>query len=86
MSGDGPRLILYSTRQCAHCRRLKRFLGERGIRFREHDIQRSRRAWAEFQRHGGRGVPLILIDGRPLYGFDPARLTRALRAAGLKNV
>ena len=79
---DGPRLVLYGTGQCGHCRQAKRFLRQQGLRFSEFDIQRNRRAWNEFQRLGGRGVPLILVDGKPLQGFDPKRLLRALRQAG----
>ena len=77
------RVILYTTRQCGHCRRLKRFLQSREIRFTEYDVERSRRAWSAFQRAGGRSVPLILVGEHRLAGFDPERLSRVLRQAGL---
>ena len=51
--------------------------------FSEQNIERSRRAFAEFQRHGGGGVPLILIGQQKLNGFDPGKLKQALGKAGV---
>jgi len=75
--------ILYTTRQCGHCRQAKKFLRDREIRFTEYDVERNRQAWRAFQRAGERAVPLILVGPRRLAGFDPKRLSRALKQAGL---
>ena len=73
-----PRITLYSTRRCPHCRQLKQWLQQRGLRFQEFDIERNARAFKEFQRLGGRGVPLLLLNGQRVDGFDPKRLQRLL--------
>lgn len=82
MSKQQPRIVLYSTRQCGYCRQAKAFLQQRGLRFTEYDLARNRRAQAEFQRSGSRGVPMIMVGGRRLDGFDPQRLSRLLRDSG----
>ena len=73
-----PRITLYSTHRCPHCRQLKAWLRQRGLSFREFDIERNARALREFQRLGARGVPVLLIGERRVDGFDPARLRRLL--------
>ncbi len=76
------RITLYSTRQCSHCRVLKAYLKQHKIPFAEFDIERNRRAFSEFQRIGGRGVPLLTIGKRVINGFNPKPLAQTLRQAG----
>ena len=73
-----PRITLYSTRRCPHCHQAKQWLQQRGLRFQELDVERNRRASREFQRLGARGVPVIVVDGQRVDGFDPKRLQRLL--------
>ncbi len=83
MKRKQPRITLYSTSGCAHCRQLKQWLQQRQIRFQEMDVQRNARAFKEFQRQGGRAVPLLMVGGRKIQGFDPKRLPAKLRKAGV---
>ena len=83
MSVKAPRITLYSTSSCSHCRQLKQWLRQHRIPFREMDIQRNPRALREFQRHGGRGVPLLLVGDSAIRGFDRQKIARQLRSAGL---
>ncbi len=83
MNQTTPRLILYTSPGCTHCRRMKQWLRGRGLRFREEDVTRNTRAFREFQRLGGRGVPLLQAGNRVIRGFDPRRLERQLREAGV---
>lgn len=76
------RITLYSSRNCAHCRRAKAYLQEHHIPFTEQDVERNRRAQLDFMRAGGRGVPLITIGEEAIQGFEPRLLRRALRQAG----
>ena len=39
-----PRITLYSTRNCPHCRQAKQYLQHKGVRFQEFDVQQSARA------------------------------------------
>lgn len=75
-------VVLYSTEWCGVCKRAKAHLRQRGVTFTEHDIEKHSLARAEFQRLGGRGVPLITVGDRRMKGFSAARLDRMLREAG----
>lgn len=77
------RITLYSAPNCAYCRQAKAFLKKHRVKFMEFDIQRNRRAAKDLQRMGARGVPVILVGQQRLDGFDPKRLTTALRSAGV---
>ena len=64
------RITLYTTARCPVCDQAKRYLKQRGIAFVEFDVQRSKRGIKDFQRLGGRGVPIIMVGDRRLDGFD----------------
>jgi glutaredoxin len=78
MNGKMPRITLYSTAGCAHCKRLRQWLQQRGVRFQEFDIQRNQRAFKAFSQLGARGVPVLMIGERRIDGFDPKRLDKLL--------
>jgi glutaredoxin len=78
-----PRIRLYTSPACGHCRQLKAHLQRLKVPFQEFDISRNRRAQSDLQRLGARGVPVLLVGERRLDGYDPKRLERLLRDAGL---
>ena len=82
MKAKAPRITLYSTRQCAYCRQAKAYFKEHHIPFAEFDVERNQRALVDFQRAGGRSVPLITIGQEQVDGFKPKVLQRLLRKAG----
>jgi mycoredoxin len=76
-------ITVYSTCWCCDCRRAKQFLRERGISFREVNIDETPEAEEIVLRanDGLRKVPTIEVDGR-LFGlspFDPYRLAEELK-------
>lgn len=73
------RITLYTTRNCANCRKAKHYLQQRGLRFQELDLNHSPRAQKEFARLGGRGVPLIMVGETRIDGFDRRLLDAALK-------
>jgi len=78
------RIALYTTRHCGHCRQAKAFLRQYGIPFHEIDVECNQRAYKEFKRAGGQGVPLILIGRMTLNGFDPKKLKKTLQQCGFE--
>ena len=82
MQPKPPRITLYSTRNCPHCRRLKQYLQQYHIPYKEQDVERNHRAQTDFLRAGGRAVPLLVIGDQSLSGFEPKQLQRTLRRAG----
>lgn len=60
----------------------KRYLRERGVRFRDVDVSRDPVAARDMVRRSGQqGVPVIDINGKIVIGFDRAKINQLL---GLK--
>jgi len=58
---------------------VKEFLSQKGLGFREYDVSVDRNAAQELvTRTGQTGVPVTVIDGQTIVGFDQARLEQAL--------
>jgi len=74
---------VYITPTCGYCHQAKRFLSERGVNFTEHDVSRDREAGEEMVRRTGQmGVPVIIIDGEVVVGFDRPGLESLLAKNG----
>jgi len=58
---------------------VKEFLSQRGIAFEERDVSRDRFAAQELvNKTGQMGVPVTIIDGQTIIGFDRGRLEQAV--------
>lgn len=74
-----PRVVVFSTPTCPHCRHAKQYLKSRGISFTDVDVSRDERAARDMLRISGQqGVPVIQINGRPVVGFDRTQIDRLL--------
>ena len=74
-----PRVVVFSTPSCSHCRTAKQYLKKKGVRFTNVDVSRDQRAARDMQRISGQqGVPVITVGGRPIVGFDRNQLDRLL--------
>ena len=73
------RVVLYATDWCGYCKQTKRFLDSKGIPFREFDIEKDAEARKAYEALGGRGIPLIDVNGTLIRGFDPDEILAALK-------
>ena len=81
--GRPHRVIVFTTPTCPWCTRAKSYLRSRGVKFREVDVARDQAAARDLMRRTGQmGVPVVEIDGKPIVGFDQARIDSLL---GLKS-
>lgn len=72
-------VVLFSTPTCSWCRKLKSFLREHKVRFKEVDVSRDTVAMRDMVRKSGqRGVPQLWINNKPIVGFDEKRIRRIL--------
>jgi glutaredoxin 3 len=70
-------IIVYTTPTCPYCHMVKDFLTERGIRFEERDVARNPAYAQELVKNTGQmGVPVTIINGEVVVGFDRSRLER----------
>ncbi len=75
-----PNVVLFSTPSCSWCRRAKQYFQENRIRFREFDVSKDARALDDMVKASGQtGVPVILIDRKPVVGFDLGKINKLLR-------
>jgi len=64
-------VVLYATSWCGYCKKTRELLANNGIEYIEYDIEHSSRGKKEYDQLGGRGVPLLLIGGQTVRGYDP---------------
>ncbi len=77
-----PRVLIFTTPNCPWCRRTKKYLRERGIRFKEVDVSRDPAAAKDLVRWTGQmGVPVVRIGSKFVVGFDKPKIDKLL---GLK--
>jgi glutaredoxin 3 len=68
-------VIVYTTPTCPYCKMVKDFLSQRGISFEERDVSRNSSYAQELANSTGQmGVPVTIIDGQVVVGFDRGRL------------
>jgi glutaredoxin 3 len=78
-TGGTHRVVVSSSPTCVWCTRAKTYLRSRGVTFRDVDVSRDPAAARDLVRRTGQmGVPVVEIDGRPIVGFDQARIDSAL--------
>ncbi|MHC3826424.1 glutaredoxin family protein [Pseudomonas sp. G3-19] len=73
------RVVLYATDWCGYCKQTRRFLDSKGIPFKEFDIEKDAEARKAYEALGGRGIPLIDVNGTLIRGFDPDEILAALK-------
>jgi glutaredoxin len=77
-------VVVYTTRWCPVCERLRQCLRRGGVPFDERDVEASWRARAEWSALDGYGVPLTLVGREIAYGMRQGQLQSALATAGYR--
>ncbi len=78
-SGRKHSVVVFSTPTCPWCARLKAYLKQHNIAFRDVDVSRDAAAARDMVgRSGQMGVPQAWIDGQVVVGFDRARVDALL--------
>jgi glutaredoxin-like YruB-family protein len=74
-----PKVVVFSTPTCSFCNQAKRYFREKNIRFTDVDVSRDQSAARDMMRKTGQmGVPVILINNRPIIGFDRPKINQML--------
>lgn len=74
-----PKVVIFTTPTCSFCNNAKRYFREKSIRFTEVDVAKDQKAAIDMQRKTGQtGVPVILINNRPIVGFDVPKINSLL--------
>lgn len=74
-----PKVVMFTTPTCSFCNTAKRYFREKSIRFTEVDVSKDYKAAIDMQKRTGQmGVPVILINNRPIIGFDVQKINTML--------
>ena len=79
VTASQPEVLLYATDWCGYCKMSREFFAANGIRYTEHDIEKSSTALSEHKKLGGNGVPLIKVGDEVISGYNEAALRQLLR-------
>ena len=71
-------VIVYSSNTCPYCTLAKNYLDEKGVPYIEKNVQTDKEARTELMNMGHMGVPVLVIDGEEIVGFDKDRLETIL--------
>ena len=69
---------IYVTDWCPYCRRLEAFLKQHDIEYGRYDIEKSDVGQRAYERMGRGGVPIVVIDGEIIRGFQKVEIAKAL--------
>jgi len=73
------KVVIYSTPTCPYCKRVKDYLTQKGILYTDYDVAADREKAKEMiQKSKQMGVPVIIIDGEIVVGFNQVRLDSLL--------
>jgi glutaredoxin 3 len=74
-----PRVIVFSTPTCTYCNMTKKYFRQNKVRFRDVDVSRDQAAARDMVRRSGQmGVPVIVIGGKIIVGFDKPKINQLL--------
>ena len=72
-------VTVYTSPTCPYCSMVKEFLSQRGIVFEERDVSQNPSYAQELAKSTGQtGVPVTIINGQIVVGFDRGRLEQLL--------
>lgn len=70
---------IYTTPTCVYCRLAKEFFKENNIEYKEFDVSVDHsKAQEMFEKSQQLGVPVIVVDGKIIIGFDKEALKQML--------
>lgn len=75
-----PTVRVYTTPSCPYCNQVKKYLKENDVDFVEYNVAQNRdRAIEMVQKTKQRGVPVTIIKGQTIVGFNKEAIDSALK-------
>ncbi|MBU5427970.1 thioredoxin family protein [Tissierella pigra] len=71
-------VTVYTSNTCPYCVSAKDYLKEKGIDYVEKNVQTDKDARKELMSMGHMGVPVLVIDGEEIVGFDKEKIDELL--------
>ena len=72
-------VVVYSTPTCPFCKKTKDYLDQKGIAYNDINVAADKEKAKEMIKMSGQmGVPVIVIDGQLVVGFNQAKIDELL--------
>lgn len=72
-------VFIYTTPTCMYCRAAKEFFKEHNVTYTEFDVSTDQAKREEMiQKSGQMGVPVIMVGGEMIVGFNRDKISQAL--------
>lgn len=71
-------VIVFTSNTWPHCHTVKEFLSQKGVEFIEKNVQTDPSARKELMQKGIMAVPVVVIGGETIVGFDRDRIEELL--------
>lgn len=72
-------VVLYSTTWCGYCAKTRQYFAENNISYIDLDVETSEQGRTEYQRMGGNGVPIVVVNNDTvIHGYAPDEINAAL--------
>jgi glutaredoxin len=81
-SKTSTRVVIYTTKQCPYCEKLRRDLAASAIPYTEYDVEKTLQGQLGFWALSGRGVPVSVIGPTIVYGYRVQEIQEALKDLG----
>ena len=69
---------VYVSNTCPYCHMIKEFMEDQGYSYEERNISTDSAARDELVSMNMRGVPVTVIDGDLIVGYDPQKIKAAM--------
>jgi len=71
-------VVIYTSNTCPYCTLATDYLEEKGVDYTEKNVQTNKDARQELMGMGHMGVPVVVIDGEEIVGFDKEKMETLL--------
>lgn len=77
-------VVLYATSWCGYCAKARKYFKDNDIAFVEYDVEQSSEGKAQYDQMNGKGVPLIVVKGEIIRGYNIAAIRSALEKPSIE--
>ena len=75
------KVVVYTAQWCSWCHKLIDFLNENKVEYEAKDVDNPDNARAAMEVSGQGGIPITVVDGTVVIGFDVEKLKQLLNLA-----
>lgn len=73
------KITIYTTPTCPYCHQAKDYLDDKKLEYKEIDVSQNEAGLEEMIKLSSQmGVPVIVVDGKVIVGFDQSKLDKIL--------